>query len=40
MRMPEPDQTALAKRDAVVGRFCQIVPGEGVIAAPDEPRAP
>jgi glycolate oxidase len=39
MRMPEPDQTALAKRDAVVARLRAIVPGEGVIADQDELRA-
>src|SRR5688572_1389632 len=39
MRMPEPDQTALAKREAVVTRLRQIVPGEGVIADQDELRA-
>jgi glycolate oxidase len=39
MRMPEPDQTALAKRDTVVARLRAIVPGEGVIADPDELRA-
>jgi glycolate oxidase len=39
MRMPEPDQTALAKREAAVARLRRVVPGEGVIADPDELRA-
>ena len=39
MRMPEPDQTALAKREQVVARLRAIVPGEGVIADQDELRA-
>ena len=39
MHMPEPDQTALAKRDAIVARLRRIVPGEGVIADADELRA-
>ena len=39
MRMPEPDQEALAKRDAVIQRLRAIVPGEGVIATADELRA-
>jgi len=39
MHMPEPDQSALAKRDEVVARLRAIVPGEGVIAAEDALRA-
>jgi glycolate oxidase len=39
MRMPEPDQAALAKRDAIVAELRAIVPGEGVIASADELRA-
>ncbi|HSA79502.1 MAG TPA: FAD-binding protein, partial [Geminicoccaceae bacterium] len=39
MRMPEPDQAALAKRDAIVEKLRAIVPGEGVIASADELRA-
>ena len=39
MRMPEPDQASLAKRDAIVAKLREIVPGEGVIATQDELRA-
>jgi glycolate oxidase len=39
MRMPEPDRAALAKREQIVARLRQIVPGEGVIADHDELRA-
>src|ERR687897_3777674 len=39
MRMPEPDQAALAKREQIVARLRDIVPGEGVIADHDELRA-
>ena len=39
MRMPEPDQAALAKREQIVARLRGIVPGEGVIADQDELRA-
>src|SRR5918996_5938140 len=39
MRMPEPDQAALAKREEIVAELRAIVPGEGVIAAADELRA-
>ena len=35
MRMPEPDQAILAKRDQIVAGLQAIVPGEGVISAPD-----
>src|ERR687892_251735 len=39
MRMPEPDQASLAKRDAIIAKLRAIVPGEGVIATQDELRA-
>jgi len=39
MRMPEPDHASLAKREEIVARLRAIVPGEGVIADPDELRA-
>ena len=39
MRMPEPDRAALEKREQIVARLRGIVPGEGVIADPDELRA-
>jgi glycolate oxidase len=39
MRMPEPDQAALAKRDGIIAALARIVPGEGVIATEDELRA-
>jgi glycolate oxidase len=39
MRMPEPDQASLAKREEIVARLRAIVPGEGVLADQDELRA-
>jgi glycolate oxidase len=39
MRMPEPDQEALAKRGRIVEALRRIVPGEGVIVSHDELRA-
>jgi glycolate oxidase len=39
MLMPEPDQATLARRAAVVDALKAIVPGEGVIHAPDALRA-
>jgi glycolate oxidase len=39
MHMPAPDQASLAKRDEVIARLREIVPGEGVIASADELRA-
>ncbi|MGF1473339.1 MAG: FAD-linked oxidase C-terminal domain-containing protein [Rubrobacteraceae bacterium] len=39
MRMPEPDARALAKKDEIVSRLREIVPGEGVIATDPELRA-
>jgi glycolate oxidase len=39
MRMPEPDQTALAKREQIIAELRAIVPGEGVIATADQLRA-
>jgi len=39
MRMPEPNQDSLAKRDAIIRLLSEIVPGEGVIATEDELRA-
>ena len=39
MKMPEPRQESIAKRDQVLRALCEIVPGEGVIAAEDELRA-
>jgi glycolate oxidase len=38
MLMPAPDQAVLARREAIVRRLREIVPGEGVIAAEDERR--
>ncbi len=38
MRMPEPDQTVLRRREHVVAALRTIVPGEGVIAAERELR--
>jgi glycolate oxidase len=38
MRMPEPDQTVLGRRERVVAALRAIVPGEGVIAAERELR--
>jgi len=37
--MPEPDPGVLARRDAIIAGLSAIVPGEGVIAAPDSLRA-
>ena len=39
MKMPEPRQESIAKRDQVIRALREIVPGEGVIAAEDELRA-
>ncbi len=39
MKMPEPRQESIAKRDQVLRALREIVPGEGVIAAEDELRA-
>ena len=39
MKMPEPKQESLAKRDRVIEALRAIVPGEGVIASKDELRA-
>ena len=39
MRMPEPRQESLAKRDQVIDALRAIVPGEGVISSEDELRA-
>lgn len=39
MLMPEPDRETLAKRDTIIARLREIVPGEGVIATADEMRA-
>ena len=39
MQMPQPDQTALAKREQIIAQLRRIVPGEGVIADADELRA-
>ena len=36
LRMPEPDQTVLARRARIVSTLRQLVPGEGVIAAEHE----
>src|SRR5215218_4361745 len=38
VRMPEPDQGVLARREAIVAALRAIVPGEGVIAAEREMR--
>ena len=38
MRMPEPDAEVLARRDEIVARLREIVPGEGVIVDEDELR--
>src|SRR5512135_822812 len=38
MRMPEPDQTVLGRRERVVAALRTIVPGEGVIASEREMR--
>ena len=37
--MPEPDQEAIAKKDEIVDRLREIVPGEGVISSREELRA-
>jgi glycolate oxidase len=39
MKMPEPDQEAIAKRDRIIAALREIVPGEGVIVSTDELRA-
>ncbi len=39
MQMPEPDGAVIARREAIVAGLSAIVPGEGVIAAPDSLRA-
>src|SRR4051812_1450438 len=39
MRMPVPDPALIARRAEFVAALRRIVPGEGVIAAPDELRA-
>jgi glycolate oxidase len=38
MRMPAPDQQVIARRREIAERLSEIVPGEGVIADPDELR--
>jgi glycolate oxidase len=38
MRMPAPDQQVIARRREIAARLGEIVPGEGVIADPDELR--
>jgi len=38
VRMPEPDQGVLARREEIVAALCRIVPGEGVIAHEREMR--
>ena len=37
--MPEPDSKVIARRDEIAAALSRIVPGEGVIADPDELRA-
>ena len=39
MLMPEPDRAVMGRRDAIVAGLKAIVPGEGVISAPDSLRA-
>jgi glycolate oxidase len=39
LKMPEPDQGTLARREEIVAALRAIVPGEGVIAAPREMQA-
>src|SRR5580692_9436687 len=39
MKMPEPDRAVLERREAIVAGLRDIVPGEGVISAPDSLRA-
>ncbi|MES2496600.1 MAG: FAD-linked oxidase C-terminal domain-containing protein [Pseudomonadota bacterium] len=38
LKMPAPDETVLAQRDQIVAALRAIVPGEGVISAPEELR--
>jgi glycolate oxidase len=38
MRMPEPDQSVMARRAEIVAGLSAIVPGEGVISSPDSLR--
>ena len=38
MKMPEPDRGVIGRKDAIVAELRKIVPGEGVIAEPDELR--
>jgi glycolate oxidase len=39
MRMPEPDQAVLARKDEIVAALRRIVPGEGVVTNAEELRA-
>jgi glycolate oxidase len=39
MRMPDPDQATIGRRDEIVAALREIVPGEGVIARDNELRA-
>jgi glycolate oxidase len=39
MRMPEPDQSIIARRRSIAAALREIVPGEGVITAEDELKA-
>ncbi|MDR3505194.1 MAG: FAD-binding protein, partial [Acidocella sp.] len=39
MRMPEPDQQVLARRDEIITALRRIVPGEGVVESENELRA-
>ena len=39
MRLPEPDQETLRRRDSIVGALREIVAGEGVISEEIEMRA-
>src|SRR5690242_9522926 len=39
LHMPDPDREVLAKRESIVQRLREIVPGEGVIVTHDEMRA-
>jgi glycolate oxidase len=36
--MPDPDRAIMARRDEIAGRLREIVPGEGVVTAPEEMR--
>jgi glycolate oxidase len=36
--MPDPDREIMARRDEIAGRLREIVPGEGVVTAPEEMR--